>query len=107
MNLRMAGLRGRCGHDHDDVEYAQARQSIAAVQRMGALNYNARVAFSDSVTVPTNFHVITRADGSGNASMSQIQNQMTELNNAFSPHFAFLLQGVDYIVNNLWYSSAS
>lgn len=106
-NLRVAGLRSRCGHDHDDAEYAQARQSIAAVQRMGALNYNARVAFSDSVTVPTSFHVLVKADGTGNVTMARIQAQMTELNKAFSPHFSFLLQGVDYITSDLWYSDAS
>jgi hypothetical protein len=107
MNMRTAGLRSRCGHEHDDAEYAAARQSIAAVQRMGALNYNARVAFSDSVTVPTFFHVITKADGTGNVTMARIQQQMTETNKGFSPHFTFLLQGVEYIVNDLWFSNAA
>jgi hypothetical protein len=104
--LRTTGLRSRCGHEHDDAEYAQARQSIAAVQRMGALNYNARVAFS-GVTVPTFFHVISKADGTGNVTLARIQKQMNVTNQGFGPHFTFMLQGVDYIANNVWFSNAA
>lgn len=104
--LRTTGLRSRCGHEHDDAEYAQARQSIAAVQRMGALNYNARVAFS-GVTVPTFFHVITKADGTGNVTLARIQKQMNVTNQGFGPHFTFMLQGVDYIANDVWFSNAA
>lgn len=105
MNLRSAG-RSRCGHDHDDAEYAAARQAIAAVQRMGALNYNTRVAFASSVTIPVNFHVITKADGTGNVTMDQIVQQMAVTNGVYGPNFVFMLGSVDYTVNDLWYTSA-
>lgn len=97
----------RCGHQHDDAEYAAARQSIASVQRMGALNPNARVAFSNSVTIPVWFHVITQADGTGNVTMSQIQQQMNVTNSGFSPQFTFYLQGVEFIINDQWFNNAA
>jgi len=105
MNLRAAG-RSRCGHDHDDAEYSAARQTIANVQRMGLLNYNTRVAMSSAVTVPVDFHVVTKADGTGNVTMDQITQQMTISNQFYAPNFVFMLGRVDYTINNLWYSGS-
>ena len=75
-NAGLPGGRSRCGHEHDDAEYAAARQTIAAVQRTAATNPNARAALSSAVTVPIQFHVITMADGTGNITMTQVTEQV-------------------------------
>ncbi|MCK6683224.1 MAG: zinc metalloprotease [Thermoanaerobaculia bacterium] len=58
-----------------------------------------------AVTIPVYIHVIRNSAGSGGPTATQINNQMTVLNNAYAPHgFSFSVVSTDYSNNDSWYT---
>jgi hypothetical protein len=106
----------RGAKDANELTETQVRANEAALSRALAakgLSKNARgqavesgstaAAFA-TATIPVYFHVIT--DGTnGKVTSSQINQQITVLNNAYaSSGFAFSLAGTDTTVNSRWYT---
>jgi hypothetical protein len=106
----------RGAKDTNELTATQVRANEAALSRALAakgLSKNARgqavesgstaAAFA-TATIPVYFHVIT--DGTnGKVTSSQINQQITVLNNAYaSSGFAFSLAGTDTTVNSRWYT---
>jgi hypothetical protein len=52
------------------------------------------------------FHVITKTDGTGDLSNTDIDNQMAALNAAYGGKVAFTLAGVDWTANNGWFNGS-
>jgi hypothetical protein len=60
---------------------------------------------AQAVTIPVYFHVIRDSNGLGGVTATQINNQITVLNNAFSSAgFTFSLVSTDYTNNSTWYT---
>ncbi len=60
-----------------------------------------------SITIPTVFHVITRTDGTGNISDTQLAQQIDVMNTAFGAAgsaFQFAQAGKTVTANNSWYT---
>ena len=78
---------------------ANRRAETGSAERTGTVNVNVY------------FHVITNTSGAGNVSDSQIANQITVLNNAYSgvtgganTLYRFTLVSTDRTANNTWYT---
>ena len=56
-----------------------------------------------TATIPVYFHVITKADGTGNVSDERIQQQMNHLNNQVTNGLTFELAGIDRTANDAWF----
>jgi len=76
-----------------DFEALRAKQAMAGtVQQM-------------AVSIPVYFHVIRSSTGGGGVTTTQINNQITVLNNAYAASgFSFYLAGTDYTNNSTWYT---
>jgi hypothetical protein len=98
-----AGIR-RCGNadlDPELVALIEARNE--ALSARNAINGQAVQAMA---TIPVYVHVIRDSTGAGGVTTTQINNQITVLNNAFSAHgFSFSLAGTDYTNNSSWYTA--
>lgn len=58
-----------------------------------------------AVSIPVYFHVIRDSSGNGGVTTTQINNQITVLNNAYSAAgFSFYLAGTDYTNNSTYYT---
>ncbi len=58
-----------------------------------------------AVSIPVYFHVIRDSSGNGGVTTTQINNQLTILNNAYAVcGFNFYLAGTDYTNNSTWYT---
>lgn len=67
---------------------------------------NARYQGLLNVSIPVAFHVITSTSGQGNVSLDQINQQISVLNEGFSPHgVSFSLHSVDVTTNDRWYTA--
>lgn len=65
---------------------------------------NPSYTLSSEITIPVFFHVIYRSSGEGNVPLSQLQEQINVLNNAFlGSKFSFYLAGVSRTLNNYWF----
>jgi len=95
-----------CGSEEfssEDVAAIEARfEAIRARREMsGEVN-----AFA--VSIPVYFHVIRDSSGNGGVTATQINNQITVLNNAYAASgFSFYLAGTDYTNNSTWYTCTS
>jgi hypothetical protein len=92
-----------CGSEEftsEQVAEIEARFEAVRARKAMAGEVNAM-----AVSIPVYFHVIRDSSGLGGVTTTQINNQMTVLNNAFaSAGFSFFLAGTDYTNNSTWYT---
>ena len=93
-----------CGAEELDAEQValiEARyEALKARQAMGG------DVQAMAVSIPVYFHVIRDSSGLGGVTTTQINNQMTVLNNAYAAAgFSFYLAGTDYTNNSSWYTA--
>lgn len=109
---RSANSHAKDVHELTDAQvaaYERGSNSRAAAKGLhkastGQLVTSTSAAAFTSAVVPTYVHVITNGTA-GNVPASQIQSQMTVLNNAFaSSGISFSLAGTDYTNNASWYT---
>jgi hypothetical protein len=93
----------KCGNpDLDPEVVAQIEAHFESVRARREL---AGEVNATAVSIPVWFHVIRDSTGAGGVTTTQINNQMTVLNNAFaSAGFSFYLAGTDYTNNSTWYT---
>jgi hypothetical protein len=120
----LAAMTG-CG-PVDEAEQVAQEQQVADSRNCGAEELDAeQVALIESrferlkaeaalrgetnaqaVSIPVYFHVIRDSNGYGGVTTTQINNQITVLNNAFaSAGFSFYLAATDYSNNSTWYTA--
>nr|AYM53833.1 hypothetical protein [Archangium sp.] len=92
-----------CGAEEFDAEQVaqiEARfESLKARQAMGG------DVKAMAVSIPVYFHIIKSATGAGGVTTTQINNQITILNNAYAASgFSFYLAGTDTTNNGTWYT---
>jgi hypothetical protein len=92
-----------CGAEEIDAEQqAQIEARFAAEQVKQGMG---GVVNAQAVSIPVYFHVIRTSAGTGGVTTTQINNQITVLNNAFAPAgFSFYLAGTDYTNNDSYYT---
>jgi hypothetical protein len=92
-----------CGNpDLDPEVVAQIESHFEVLQAKQAMDGQVR-AFGASI--PVYFHVIRDSSGNGGVTTTQINQQITVLNNAFAAAgFSFYLAGTDYTNNSTWYT---
>ena len=82
----------------DDVK-ARVEQEVADYVATHEIAYATK-------TIDVYFHVITNTSGQGNVSDTDLNRQLTVLNNAYaSSGWAFRIAGIDRTANNTWYTS--
>ncbi len=110
-----AARGGHAGLDHRDISAAQQRAIEARTdRRLEAMSAKAKKkAQSLAATVPVYVHVMRDAAGNGDVTDSQINQQISVLNNSFGggggsgavdTGFSFTLAGVDRYNNNQWHN---
>ena len=97
-----AQAEGRnCGAEHIDVE-----QQARIEAQFEVLKAQQDSVVAQAVSIPVYFHVIRDSSGLGGVTTTQINEQITILNNAFaSAGFSFYLAGTDYTNNSTWYTA--
>jgi hypothetical protein len=95
-----------CGAEQFDAEQvAQIESRFERLKAEAALRGDVQ---AQAVTVPVYFHVIRSSSGAGGVTTTQIDNQMKMMNTAFNAAgFTFVLAGVDYTNNDLWYTCST
>jgi hypothetical protein len=97
-------VRG-CGMEElsaEQVAELEARFEVLKARKAMAGDVQAQ-----AVSIPVYFHVIRDSNGLGGVTTTQINQQITILNNAFAgAGFSFTLAGVDYTNNSTWYTCA-
>lgn len=107
----------RCGtRPLSDIERSTIDQKLgpylsARAQLLGQSSPNAKPGGGGGGTTVTGgtinvyVHVITDTSGNGNVSATDINKQITVLNNAYAPWgWSFQLVATDYTANNAWYT---
>ena len=89
----------------DETTAAQIEKSLTRFNR-------GRRGSGETKTIDVYFHVVTSSTGEGAVSDKMIRDQMTVMNDSFSGRtggaatpFRFELAGVDYSVNDAWFSA--
>jgi len=97
-----AQAEGRnCGAEHIDVE-----QQARIEAQFEVLKAQQDSVVAQAVSIPVYFHVIRDSSGLGGVTTTQINEQITILNNAFATAgFSFYLAGTDYTNNSTWYTA--
>ncbi|WNG50871.1 zinc metalloprotease [Archangium minus] len=92
-----------CGNpDFEPEEVARIEAHFEAEQVKKAM---AGQVHAMAVSIPVYFHVIRDSNGNGGVTTTQINNQITVLNNAYaSAGFSFYLAGTDYTNNSTYYT---
>ncbi len=92
-----------CGaEDFDAEQVAQIEARFEALKARRAMGGDVQAM---AVSIPVYFHVIRSGTGAGGVTTTQINNQMTVLNNAFAAAgFSFYLAGTDYTNNSTYYT---
>ncbi|WP_164011261.1 zinc metalloprotease [Pyxidicoccus trucidator] len=92
-----------CGNpDFEPEAVAEIEARFEALKAKQAMGGQVQ-AFA--VSIPVYFHVIRSATGAGGVTATQINNQITVLNNAYSAAgFSFYLAGTDTTNNGTWYT---
>ena len=108
-----AGARSVDGSHGRDTRPVTREQQRAIDRRMDAiLSRHPKQAFAGDIDIPVYVHVMRAEDGTGNATKTQIQQQIAVLNATYggdeSPAaadtgFTFTLQSVDRFRNDLWH----
>jgi len=93
-----------CGAEEIDAE--QQAQIEAQFELLKAKQAMGGVVSAQAVSIPVYFHVIRDSYGNGGVTTTQINNQITILNNAFAAAgFSFYLASTDYSNNSTWYTA--
>jgi hypothetical protein len=91
-----------CGVEIDVEQQAEMEarfEAALAKQAMGG------TVHAMGASIPVYFHVIRSSSGAGGVTTTQINNQITVLNNAYAAAgFSFYLAGTDYSNNDSWYT---
>ena len=99
-----AQAEGRnCGAEQIDAEkQAQIEAQFEVLKaQQGAV-------VAQGASIPVYFHVIRDSSGNGGVTTTQINQQITILNNAYAAAgFSFYLAGTDYTNNSTWYTAGS
>jgi hypothetical protein len=97
-----AQAEGRnCGAEHIDVE-----QQARIEAQFEVLKAQQGSVVAQAVSIPVYFHVIRDSSGLGGVTTTQINQQITILNNAFATAgFSFYLADTDYTNNSTWYTA--
>lgn len=112
-------IRGKDGLDPNSVTAAEAQRAdtrlqarINVLKKAGALRPDGSLASSRAFRIRTHVHVITRSDGTGGVTATQIRDQIAVMNEAFAGKtarpsvrtpFSFLLVSTDVTRNDTWY----
>jgi hypothetical protein len=92
-----------CGAEELDAE--QVAQIEARFERLKAEQALKGEVNAQAISIPVYFHVIRDSSGLGGVTTTQINNQITVLNNAYAAAgFSFFLAGTDYSNNSTWYT---
>jgi hypothetical protein len=95
-----------CGAEQIDAE--QQARIEAEFEVLNAKRAMGGVVNAQAVSIPVYFHVIRDSSGNGGVTTTQINNQITILNNAFaSAGFSFYLASTDYTNNSTWYTASN
>ena len=95
-----------CGAEQFDAE--QVAQIEARFEELKARKAMGGDVHAMAVSVPVYFHVIRSSSGAGGVTTTQINDQITMMNNAFAgAGFTFTLAGVDYTNNDQWYTCST
>jgi len=90
-----------CGAEHIDVE-----QQARIEAQFEVLKATQGTVAAQAVSIPVYFHVIRDSSGLGGVTTTQINQQITILNNAYAAAgFSFYLAGTDYTNNSSWYTA--
>ena len=94
-----------CGNPDLDPEVVA--QIEARFERLKAEQALRGEVNAQAVSIPVYFHVIRTSSGTGGVTTTQINNQITVMNNAFAAAgFSFYLAATDYSNNDSWYTAA-
>jgi hypothetical protein len=92
-----------CGAEQIDAE--QQARIEAEFEVLNAKRAMGGVVNAQAVSIPVYFHVIRSSSGAGGVTTTQINNQISILNNAFSAAgFSFYLAATDYTNNDSYYT---
>ncbi|MCY1082125.1 zinc metalloprotease [Archangium lansingense] len=93
----------QCGAEEFDAE--QVAQIEARFETLKARQAMGGDVHAMAVSIPVYFHVIRTSTGTGGVTTTQINNQITILNNAYAAAgFSFYLAGTDYTNNSTYYT---
>lgn len=101
-------FKGADGTMQDGVRCAMVDVSptLEVLRGIKKAKTDSRLTIAADVSIPVAFHIITNTAGAGTVPMSQIDAQITVLNDAFNQHgFFFNLASVDTTANNSWYTA--
>ena len=108
-----AAARGGRGPDHREVSLAERRQIARETKaRLRAKGLTRAEIEATTATVPVYVHVMAAADGAGDVTDAQIDDQIEVLNASFGGEksrdaadtgFSFTLAGVDRYFNDTWH----
>jgi hypothetical protein len=93
----------QCGaEEFDSEQVAQIEARFEALKARQAMGGDVRAM---AVSIPVYFHIIRSGTGAGGVTTTQINNQITILNNAYAAAgFSFYLAGTDTTNNGTWYT---
>ncbi|HYO66127.1 MAG TPA: zinc metalloprotease [Archangium sp.] len=93
----------QCGAEEFDAE--QVAQIEARYEALKARQAMGGDVHAMAASIPVYFHVIRSGTGTGGVTATQINQQITILNNAYAAAgFSFYLAGTDYTNNGTWYT---
>jgi hypothetical protein len=108
-----AAARGGRGPDHRAISLAERRQVARETRaRLRAQGVTRAEIEANTATVPVYVHVMAAADGTGDVTDTQIDDQIDVLNASFGGEksrdaadtgFSFTLAGVDRYLNDTWH----
>jgi len=89
----------------EELSQEQVAEIESRFEALRARQALSGVVNAQAISIPVYFHVIRDSSGLGGVTTTQINNQMTVLNNAFATAgFSFYLAGTDYTNNSTWYT---
>jgi Pregnancy-associated plasma protein-A len=95
-----------CGAEEFTAE--QVAEIEARFEAQSAKQAMAGEVHAQAVSIPVWFHVIRDSNGLGGVTTTQINNQISVMNQAFQgAGISFTLAGVDYTNNSQWYTCAT
>jgi hypothetical protein len=93
----------QCGTEQFDAEQVAERE--ARFEELQARQALGGTVHSMGASIPVYFHIIKSATGAGGVTSTQINQQITILNNAYAAAgFSFYLAGTDTTNNGTWYT---
>jgi hypothetical protein len=101
---QVADPRTCANADFTEEQVAEIEAQFEVLKAQRAMEMGGNV-HQMAVSIPVYFHVIRSSAGAGGVTTTQINNQITVLNNAYSAAgFSFYLAGTDYTNNDSYYT---